>query len=110
MLALGAAAFTLFLTKCFEKGMILRWYYVWLKLNLYYSDKNWKYYLSKPLGTCIYCFGSWVFIVFYLGDKYFSLENFDVQTAIIKIVIGLFTGLGFTYVFIRIYDQFIEGN
>jgi len=99
MLALGAAAFTLFLTKCFEKGMILRWYYVWLKLNLYYSDKNWKYYLSKPLGTCIYCFGSWVYIVFYL-------ETFRAETKIIE----LFLGLGLTYVFIRIYEKFIEGN
>ncbi len=106
MLAIGSACFALFLDKCFQKGMILRWYYVWLMVNFYYSSKTWKYYISKPLGTCIYCFASWVFIALYLGLIFANSEN----TALIKIFVEIALGLGINYVIIRIYEKFIGDN
>jgi hypothetical protein len=83
--------------------MILRWYYVIIMKHLYYSGVYWKYYLSKPLGTCIYCFSSWVFIAFYLV----SLSGFP---SMVEIFIGLFLGLGVNYVTIRIYEKIVGDN
>lgn len=81
----GTAGFTLFLDMCFKKGMIFRKYYNWITywfyidrikwVDLYYGGntpnpfrikkKNKFVWLWKVLGGCVYCFGTWVFIIFY---------------------------------------------
>lgn len=84
---LGTASLTHFVMKCQEHGMIFRSYrYI---ITVYLLRKGYKN-LFKALGGCIYCFGTWVFIVLFL---FWYREN--------NFIIGLFLGTGFNYLFIE---------
>jgi hypothetical protein len=128
----GTASLTMFLDKCFEKGMIFRKYYNWITYWFYLERKKvgkvlipykprWsacptleismcdmagsmnspkiiirprfiknKYiWLYKILGGCPYCFGTWIFVLFFFLLRLETLQ------------FGLFLGIGINYVFIK---------
>ncbi len=55
-------------------------------------------WLNKILGGCIYCFGTWVFIVLFL-------VNMTMFPRDISQFIALFLGIGFNYLFIEIIQK-----
>lgn len=111
------AGLSMFLDKSMEKGMIFRkyynliCYYFWLPkkeeirfdfkgLKLVIPDftKNKYQWLFKVLGGCVYCFGTWVFIVFYL------VVASNILT-LIPLIIGLFLGIGMNYFWIEVIQR-----
>lgn len=113
LFCLGTAGLSLFVQECMKKGMILGWYGEWLNSTWDTMDRAvwYKYdfkatplqakivlFLLKPLGMCIYCFSSWVFIGLFLVTMVpFSGE--------MPIFIGLLLGLGFNYIWIKILEK-----
>jgi hypothetical protein len=93
-LAFYSACLSLFTDQCFNEGMIMEWYYK-LLLKIDYLA------ISKPLGLCIYCMSSWVFIALYL------VQVVDIRQ-VIPTIIGLFCGLGLNFFFIKTYQKYIE--
>lgn len=117
------ACLSVFLDFCMEKGNIFRGYYNWLtywlwlpirhkshvkKAHAVYSaicgqvsrrPKPLRYkrrlsFLYKPLGGCVNCFGTWVFIVLFF---FLHREN--------TLQLGLFLGLGVNYIWIKIFNK-----
>lgn len=84
VIAITAALLTVFLDFCMNEGNILSWYY---RLILKLPD-----WLNKPLGTCIYCFGTWVYI-----GLYEYVGKFDLLLFIL--------GLGVQFIAIKLYDK-----
>lgn len=126
-LSLMTGSFSMFLDKCMEKGMILRKYYnlicycFWLpkkgigqvlipfvrrgegapvaKIIIRPRFTKNKYqWLFKVLGGCVYCFGTWVAIVFYLVVLNDSRN-------IIPSLIGLFLFIGMNYFWIEVIQR-----
>jgi hypothetical protein len=58
LLCIATGLLSCFIDKCFEEGMIFSRYYQFM-LNSSLPD-----WIFKPLGGCVYCFGTWVCIVF----------------------------------------------
>lgn len=86
ILCLGSASLSYFLDMCFEENMIFHWYYKLIE--------RLPEYLFKPLGGCIYCFGSWIFLILY--------------TCLIAKFSGLIVlGIGFNYVFIKALEKYV---
>lgn len=124
LFCLGTASLSQFVMKCQERGMIFRklrnWREYWLaldkkvieykyppipdrngyteKVNHIGFDKNRALWLNKILGGCVYCFGTWAFIVLFLCLA--SLIRCDCLT-----LVGLFIGLGFNYLFIELIQK-----
>lgn len=90
ILAFGTASLSLFLDMCFNEGMIFHWYYKLIE--------RLPVVLFKPLGGCIYCFGTWVFVIFLELPP--TKQN----------VLGLFLGIGINYIFIKTFEKFIFSN
>jgi hypothetical protein len=104
--------------KCMEKGMIFRRYYNWITYWLWLPNKEimisgrttetlyaWSYFhknkyqwLWKILGGCVFCFGTWIFIVLYLVVS--SLNQYSIPT-----LIGLFLGMGMNYFWIEVINK-----
>lgn len=62
------ATLAFFFQYCLKPNMIFHFYFIWLtKLELKHSLLH---YISKPLGLCIYCNGTWIAItvfIYYYG-------------------------------------------
>lgn len=92
-LAICSALFSLFLDFCMNEGNILSWYY---RLIQWLPD-----WVNKPLGTCVYCFSSWIFIIMYsLWVQ--KIPCLDCNTVNF---IGLFKGLGINFIIIKTADK-----
>jgi hypothetical protein len=68
LMGLACACFSLFLRFCLQEGNLLGWYYTFLLASAkrYPSLKYWL----KPLGLCVYCYGSWVCVwVWFVGTQ-----------------------------------------
>lgn len=116
------ASMSLFLDKCFQKGMIFRKYYnlitywFWLPskktdylvpaigfIGLVYGFKeqdiirrplfteNKFQWLFKILGGCIYCFGTWIYIVLFCFSSRAEIS-----------LLGLILGIGLNYFLIEV--------
>jgi hypothetical protein len=81
----GTASLTVFLDMCMQEGMILHRYYK--------AIEGFPVMLFKPLGGCSYCFGTWIFVLFFFSFR--SEPN----------ILGLFIGLGINYVFIKVIEK-----
>jgi hypothetical protein len=87
------ASLSLFLQFCLKHGNILGWYGDLLD-NVWEEKPGLRYWL-KPLGACVYCYGTWVFIAFYL----LYIPEFSGKTSDF---ISLFLGMGVNYIFIEV--------
>lgn len=95
LFCLGTACLSLFLEMCMQEGMVLHSYYK--------AIEKFPVALFKPLGGCVYCFGTWVFICTYLmWGKSVLTGNFSILT-----LYCLF-GIGFNYVFIKVIERLYE--
>jgi hypothetical protein len=131
---LMTASMSLFLDKCFQKGMIFRKYYnliaywFWLPKRLYKVIKCEPYaalgivvqvsawqaglhywrpipafktnklqWLFKILGGCIYCFGTWVYIITFLITSIFIMSS-----RVDSLALFGFLGIGLNYFFIEV--------
>jgi hypothetical protein len=105
--SLSTASLSCFLDRCMEKGMIFRSYYNWITYWLWLSKnsvKNKYQWLFKVLGGCVYCFGTWVFIVLYLVIVLYLAVLSDFRS-IVTSVIGLFLGIGMNYFWIEVIQR-----
>lgn len=119
LFCLGTAGLSLFVQECMKKGMIFQKYGDWLNNTWDSIDRATWYkkrlqgimpikakiamFLLKPLGMCIYCFSSWVFIVLFTV-KMLNIPNqtFD--------FIGLLLGLGFNFAWVKILEKYVYSN
>lgn len=88
-LCFGTASFSLFLDMCMEDGMIFSWYYRLIE-RVFFKKHIW---LFKVLGGCVYCFSTWVFVLFF-----FWMRS---ETKLVE----LFLGIGINYGFIKLYER-----
>lgn len=96
LLALCTAALGVFFQECLEPGMIFHQYGKWLhatyRLNWRRKDR-WRRHLVQPLGNCVFCNSSWIYIIAHL------------------LVIGwqnaafILLGLGLNYVWVKIFNK-----
>jgi surface polysaccharide O-acyltransferase-like enzyme len=70
--------------------------YLWIKWRR--KPDRWKRKLLKPIGLCIYCTTTWIFIVLYLFQA--GLDSYSIHN-----LIGLFLGMGITYVWVEILTK-----
>jgi len=97
--SLGIASLGLFIFKCFEKDMIFRRYYLWL---VYHWIKNWRHKdrwkrkFFKVVGLCVYCYTTWISIIFYLISFDFNIE--------------IFLFIGYTYIWLEILLKLLKKN
>lgn len=96
LLSLGTGALSVFVEECKKEGMILHWYDK--LLNYLWDNTKFPKWLLKPLGMCIYCYGSWLFIVLFLS-------TYNQFCGEIPIFIGLLIGLGFNFVSIKAFEK-----
>lgn len=83
--------FVKFLDFCFNEDNIFDFYYKYISNKFYENNPK----LFKVLGGCIYCFGTWVYIVFYIiFNIYYSLP-----------FMFLFLGMGINYISIDILNK-----
>lgn len=95
LLAVASASFSVFLEFCLHSGNILGFWGDFI--NRDFESKTLQY-LAKPFGACIYCFSSWVFIVFYIvvyAENWYLIPYF----------IGLFAGLGFNHIILLLLTK-----
>lgn len=105
LMALSTASLSMFLQKCMEPEMIFRRWYLLLVLKYIKWRKKkqrWKRSLLKPIGLCVYCYSTWVFIVLYLLIV-------SQKTGFLLYFIGLFIGMGFNYIWIKVLEK-LETN
>ncbi len=81
----ATASLTLFLDMCMQEGMILHRYYK--------AIEGLPVIVFKPLGGCSYCFGTWIFVLFFFLFRPETIE------------LGLLLGLGINYVFIKAIEK-----
>lgn len=91
LLSLFTASLSVFLEFCLREGNILGFWTNWIE----YINSE---YVKKPLGSCIYCFGTWVFIVFYLVTL---PQNCHLEPRII----GLLLGIGVNHIFVSLLTK-----
>lgn len=85
-----------FIDFCFNEGNIFDRYYLFI-YNKFEKD-NLK--IFKVLGGCIYCFGTWIFIINYLlFNIYYSLP-----------FIFIFFGIGINYISIDILTKILDNE
>ena len=109
-LSLMMAGLALFLQECYQKGMILRRYYVWLnylhiknrrtnkwqKRKKARNAKRWFLRnLTSPAGLCVFCQGTWLTIGFVMWGYYWL--NIAPQTNLFYVLVLC---IGMTYLFI----------
>src|SRR5690554_6698596 len=92
------AMLSLFIQACMEPKMILRRYYVLLNYLWIKKKSRW---LLKPLGLCIYCFSSWVWIGFFCIIWVEVLK----KPVNLLLFIVLFLGLGVNYSVIKTFEK-----
>ena len=107
-LSLMMAGLALFLQECYRKDMILRRYYVWLNyLHIKNRRLSWQERkkrknakrdfvrkLTKPMGLCVFCQGTWLTIGFSLWGYILGLAP---QTNFFYVMILC---IGMNYLFI----------
>lgn len=83
IVAILSSSFTLFIDKLLRPHMLLDWWWYYLDKIMYLWDENMRmtrfekilYFFRKPLGKCIYCYGTWFNIITFMGLKYFNVIN-----------------------------------
>jgi len=85
LLSVFISFFVKFIDFCFNEGNIFDWYYKYI-LDSFETTKP---KLFKVLGGCIFCFGTWIFIINY-------------------ILISIYSGLPIIYIFIGMGINFIS--
>lgn len=96
LLSLGTAGMSLFVQECMKEGMILNWY--GKLINYLWDSTKFPKWLLKPLGMCIYCFSSWVWI------GLFVVNMLPIQWVRLEFI-GLFIGLGFNFIWIKTLEK-----
>ncbi len=91
LLALFTASLSVFLEFCLREGNIFWFWTNWIE----YIKSD---YVRKPFGECIFCFGTWIFIVFYLV---MSRQNDYLEPRII----GLLLGIGVNHIFVSLLTK-----
>lgn len=86
----GTACLSHFLEMCMNDGGIFNWY-----LGKIVHLPNW---LFKPLGGCLYCFSTWIYIITILFVT--NIYGFICNPII------LFLGLGFNFLFVKLIDKY----
>lgn len=87
--------FSLFIKFCLRTGMSLGWYKDMLHAILRASTRyivlyNLLNYIFKPIGLCIYCFGTWISLIIYI-----NLNGYNTDTLGL-IELAWFLGINFT--------------
>lgn len=95
LITLLTASLSHFFQKCQEEDMI---FYKYSLLLDRLPD-----YLAAPLGACVYCNGTWVYIITYL-----IYGIFISPTELIILAFFGFLGLGLNYVWIEILNKVIK--
>jgi hypothetical protein len=86
--------FVKFVDFCFYEGNIFDKYYLYVYEK--FHEKSPK--LFKVLGGCIFCYGSWIYIiVFCLFNLYYPLP-----------LLFVIFGLGLNYVIINVLNNYID--
>ncbi len=112
LFSLMVASVGLFLQECYQSGMILRRYYVWLNY-LYIKNRRTKNEkekrqemlkrfikaITKPLGLCIYCQSTWICIISFL--TVFSLCT-------INDLFFLVCSIGMTFLWLRLLEKALD--
>jgi hypothetical protein len=94
ILSIFISFFVKFVDFCFYEGNIFDKYYLYVYEK--FNEKSPK--LFKVLGGCIYCYGSWIYIILYsLFNLYYAFP-----------IIFLFLGLGINYITIYILNSYID--
>ena len=88
LFCLGTASLTHFFWVSMNEGMI---FHGWYKFIEKAQEKEPCFY--KILGGCIYCTGSWIFLMLY--PWVMSWEG----------LLNIILGLGFNYVFIKVIER-----
>lgn len=98
-LAFLTAALSLFIAFCLKDGNIFETYGNWIERK---SEENPKLeYWLKPIGGCVYCFGTWVFIGLFVG----LIPN---TNGLIQYFMVLFLGCGVNYISIDLLSKISE--
>ena len=91
-----------FIFFCFGKGMIFRRYYNLITYYLYYKGNKFTRFIYKPLGGCLYCFTTWLSIIYYF------IFSFEIKFGLLNIFY-LFLQIGITYISTNIiYNKIYE--
>jgi hypothetical protein len=92
LLSFGTASLSVFFDMCMQEGMILYRYYR--------NIEKFPAWIFKPLGGCVYCSGTWIFICTYLiiAKNVFPIEF--VSLAVFGIL-----GIGLNHVFIKLIER-----
>lgn len=93
----GTACLSHFMQLTFQKGMIFRHYHNLITYHFALPENNPKKWLFKILGGCIYCNGTWVFIVLFSLNSSVWLIFSQGNTLILGFTIELFLGVGINY-------------
>ena len=84
---------SLFVRKALEKGMIFHWYY---KILDKLDDRGvWYKEILKPLGLCVYCYSTWLYIILHLF--------------FLRVDVFLLCGIGINYVILELIMKKIDG-
>jgi hypothetical protein len=59
-------------------------------------------FFAKPLGSCIICNGTWIFIIAFI------LEKVPFDCRVIPVFISLFLGMGINYIWIELMGKVIN--
>lgn len=91
LLCFGTAALACFIECSTSEDMIFHGYYK--------AIEKLPVWLFKPLGGCLCCMGTWVYII--ISACVFSISG------VIYGFIGFFLGIGINYIFIRLFDKYV---
>jgi hypothetical protein len=78
--------------------MILRPYLYFITMLKYRVRHTGFTAWYEPMGGCIYCFGTWVFIVLFI--VYITTFTYEIPA-----FLGLLLGMGVNYVFIELINK-----
>lgn len=96
LFSISCSFFIKFIDFCFGEGNILENYYIFISKKYYLINEK----LFKVLGGCIYCFGSWLYILMFI------LFNFYYQLPLIFIVLGI----GINYISLEIIEKYLSNE
>ncbi len=96
LLALCTGALGVFFQECLEPGMIFGRYGKWLHATYRLSWRRkdrWRRLLVQPLGNCVFCNTSWIYIIAHFIGLGWGKAAF------------VLLGLGLNYVFVKIFNK-----
>jgi hypothetical protein len=99
VLGLFTASFGIFIDFCMLDGNIFGWYGKFL-VSMQEKHPSFAYW-SKPIGGCVFCTSTWVFIVFFLclvPVKCWSRQE----------ILVLFLGIGVNHIFLSMFKKITD--